>query len=157
VQHRVSGFTVGSMAGIDIPAGGEQTLTSEWEAPVDLTIVHLTAHQHQLGIYANFAVVPAGGGAPVSVYDNDDWEHPYQRDEPLQLAKGEKLRVTCRWRNTNAHPVRFGPETTDEMCFAIGFYYRNDGSTAPVGGAGCLPGKRGLLCPLARVVSSSTP
>jgi len=157
VKHRVAGFTVGNMGAIDVPPGGEQTVTSEWNVPADLTVVHLTSHQHQLGIYARVDVVPAGGGPVVGVYENHDWAHPFQRDEPLALHAGEKLRVTCRWRNPNAHRVRFGPETTDEMCFAIGFYYRTDGSTAPVIGAGCLPAKRGLLCPLAPAIASSSP
>src|SRR2546428_2904808 len=66
--------------------------------------------------------------------------------------QNQKMRVTCTWHNTDDHEVRFGPKTTDEMCFILGFYYREAG---PVTGNGCLPAKRGLLCPLAPVVAES--
>jgi hypothetical protein len=36
------------------------------------------------------------------------------------------------------------------MCFAIGFFYRDEGDTTPVVGSGCIPSARGLLCPLAQ-------
>ena len=39
------------------------------------------------------------------------------------------------------------------MCFILGFFYRDDGDTAPVTGGGCLASKDGLLCPLAPAVS----
>jgi len=39
------------------------------------------------------------------------------------------------------------------MCFAIGFYYRDSGDTEPVVGGGCLPTKKGLLCPLAPLLN----
>jgi hypothetical protein len=62
--------------------------------------------------------------------------------------------LTCTWHNTTDRDVTFGPETTDEMCFAIGFYYRDADDTTPVSGAGCLPSQKGgLLCPLAPAVA----
>ena len=66
----------------------------------------------------------------------------------LHLEKGRKLRISCTWHNTDDHEVTFGPETTDEMCFAIGFFYRDEGDTTPVVGSGCIPATKGLLCPL---------
>jgi len=50
------------------------------------------------------------------------------------------------------HVVHFGPKTTDEMCFILGFYYRDDGDTTPVTGHQCLVAEHGLLCPFAPVV-----
>jgi hypothetical protein len=72
----------------------------------------------------------------------------------LALAKGQKLRITCSWHNTDGHEVRFGPLTTDEMCFIIGFFYRPDESVPVAPGEGCLPSRTGLLCPFARAVPS---
>jgi hypothetical protein len=143
------------MFDIDIPAGGDQTITAEWTAPVDLTVIQLATHQHRLGTYANIELVDADGVTPRKIYENKDWEHPhsYWPDEPIRLARGRKMRITCTWHNTDDRPVRFGPETTDEMCFILGFYYRDSGDTAPVVGGGCLPARQGLLCPLAPVVA----
>jgi hypothetical protein len=154
VKHYVNGLIIGNITDIDIPAGGEQTLTAEWTAPVDMTMVQLATHQHRLGTYANIELVRAGG-APELLYENTDWEHPWSfwpNDyKGLNLVKGDKMRITCRWNNTDDHTVRFGPETTDEMCFILGFFYREDESE-PIRSTQCVSAKRGLLCPLAPAV-----
>jgi copper type II ascorbate-dependent monooxygenase-like protein len=147
VRHYAEGMIVGNAAGIHIPAGGEQTLTAEWTSPIDLTVIQMASHQHRLGTYANIELVNRDGSLN-RIYENTDWEHPasFWPDPPIQLARGDKMRITCTWHNTDDHDVFFGPETTDEMCFILGFYYRNDGGTGPVTGTGCLPAKSGLLC-----------
>jgi hypothetical protein len=154
VRHYAEGLIVGNMAAIEIPAGGTQTITAEWTAPVDLNVIQLATHQHRLGTYANIELVEPDGVTPRLIYENTNWQHPpsYWPEEPIRLAKGRKVRITCTWQNTDDHPVRFGPETTDEMCFILGFYYRDEGDTAPVVGGGCVPAKQGLLCPLAPAV-----
>jgi hypothetical protein len=154
VEHYVDGLTFGNMTAINIPAGGDQTITVEWTTPVNLTIVHLATHQHKLGTYANIELVSADGSTREKLVESFDWEHPSSvwPDGGLHLEKGRKLRITCTWHNTTDHDVRFGPETTDEMCFAIGFYYRDMGDTTPAVGGGCLPAKRGMLCPFAAAV-----
>jgi Copper type II ascorbate-dependent monooxygenase, C-terminal domain len=153
VRHHAEGLTFGTIDGISIPAGGDQTLTAEWTTPINLTLVNLTTHQHRLGTYANIELVTTDGGREMLV-ETFDWEHPSSvwPTGGIRLEKGRKVRVTCSWRNTDARTVRFGPETTDEMCFAIGFFYRDPGDTTPVAGSGCLPSRQGLLCPLAPVV-----
>jgi hypothetical protein len=149
VKHLAEGLIAGNMVDIDVPAGGDQTITAEWTAPVNLNIVYLATHQHRLGTYANIELVE--NGAPRKIYENYRWEHPrnYWPKEPIRLAKGEKMRITCTWHNTDAVPVRFGPNTTDEMCFILGFYYRDEGDTEPVPFGQCAPSTSGLLCPFA--------
>jgi hypothetical protein len=156
VRHYAEGLTFGNMGGIHIPPGGDQTLTAEWTAPINLTLIHLSTHQHRLGTYARIDLVAPDGVTRETVVESDDWAHPGSTppERQIRLAKGQKMRITCTWHNTDDHEVRFGPETTDEMCFAIGFYYRDPGDTEPVVGGGCLPGRRGLLCPLAPAVSN---
>ena len=147
VKHYAEGLIAGNAANINIPAGGEQTLTAEWTAPVNLNVVQLATHQHRLGTYANIELVTPDG-TPQKIYENEEWQHPhsYWPDPPIRLAKGGKMRITCTWRNTDTHAVRFGPETTDEMCFILGFYYRDDGDVEPVHSTQCIPAKQGLLC-----------
>ena len=152
VCHYAQGLTFGNMTGIHIPAGGDQTITAEWTAPIDMTIIHLATHQHRLGTYANIEQ-PSTDGTWKKIVETFDWQHPGSVWRDIHLAKGEKLRLTCTWHNTDDHEVRFGPKTTDEMCFVIGFYYRNAGDTTPVVGGGCLPARKGMLCPLAPLVS----
>jgi hypothetical protein len=155
VQHHAQGLIVGNMAAIHVPAGGDQTITAEWTAPVEMTLVQLATHQHRLGTYANIEIVRPDGVTRDKVYENSDWEHPwtYWPKPAIRLAAGQKMRITCTWHNTDGHDVRFGPKTTDEMCFILGFYYRDGDVTDPVGGGQCLPARRGLLCPLAPAVA----
>jgi hypothetical protein len=154
VKHYAHGLIVGNMTDIRIPAGGDQTLTAEWTAPVALTLIQLATHQHRLGTYANIEIVEPEGVTRTTVYENRDWQHPraFWPRPAIRLAKGQKMRITCTWHNTDDHVVRFGPETTDEMCFILGFFYRDEGDTEPVRGGGCLAAKSGLLCPLAPAV-----
>ena len=153
VKHLAEGLIFGNMAGIDIPAGGDQTITAEWTTPVTINIVFLAGHQHRLGTRSSIDLVDANGN-PQQIYENFSWEHPANLwpQTPIRLEKGAKMRITCTWHNTDDHVVRFGPNTTDEMCFALGFYYRDDGDTEPVGFGQCLPATSGMLCPLAPLV-----
>ena len=155
VQHYAQGLIVGNITAIAIPAGGEQTMTAEWTAPLDLTLIELATHQHRLGTYANIEIVEPDGVTRTRIYENRDWQHPWSLwpNPAIRLEKGRKMRITCTWHNTDDHEVRFGVKTTDEMCFILGFYYRDDGDTAPVTGGGCVPANQGLLCPFAPAVT----
>ena len=154
VKHYAEGLIVGNMDGIDIPAGGDQTITAEWASPTNLNIVFLATHQHRLGTYANIEVLSPDGAEKKLIYENYRWDHPrsYWPPTPLRIVTGQKLRITCSWHNTDATMVRFGPNVTDEMCFILGFFYRDPGDTAPIDGAGCLPAKSGAFCPFGTVV-----
>ena len=153
VKHEAQGLIAGNITGIHIPAGGDQTLTAEWTAPVNVNLVYLATHQHRLGTYANIQMVDAAG--PHTIYENTDWMHPrsYWPKPVIHLAKGDKMRITCTWHNTDDHEVTFGVKTTDEMCFILGFYYRDPGDTEPVPFGQCAPSKRGLVCPFAPAVN----
>ena len=156
VQHHAQGLIVGNIPGIHVPAGGDQTITVEWTAPIDLTVIQIATHQHRLGTYANIELVDEDGVTPQKIYENSDWAHPhaYWPEEPIHLTQGRKMRITCSWHNTDDHDVYFGPETTDEMCFILGFYYRDEDDSSPALGGGCVPAKQGLLCPFAPVVET---
>ncbi len=155
VHHHAQGLIVGNMTAINVPAGGDQTITAEWTAPVEMTLIQLATHQHRLGTYANIEIVHPDGVTRDNVYENTDWEHPWAfwPEGGIHLDAGQKMRITCTWHNTDSHAIHFGPKTTDEMCFILGFYYRPGDSTDPVGGGQCLPARRGLLCPLAPAVT----
>jgi hypothetical protein len=149
VKHYAEGLTFGNSTDIAIPAHGTQTLTSDWVVPIDLTLIHLSTHQHRLGTRATVELFEQDGVTRTVLVDSFDWEHPdaVWPQGGLRLEKGRTLRLTCTWDNTEPHEVRFGPETTDEMCYGIGFVHRDPGDTTPVVGSGCLPSAKGLLCP----------
>jgi hypothetical protein len=156
VVHHAQGLIVGNSTDIDVPAGGDQTITAEWTAPVDLTLIELATHQHRLGTYANIELVDTDGVTRSKIYENTDWQHPHSfwPQPAIHLTQGQKMRITCTWHNTDAQPIHFGPKTTDEMCFILGFYYRDGDATGSVVGNGCIPSKRGLLCPFAPAVTN---
>jgi hypothetical protein len=153
VKHYAEGLTFGNSGAIKIPADGEQTLTSEWVVPIDLTLILLTTHQHRLGTYAKVELVEEDGVTRTLLVETFDWEHPRAvwPQGGLRLEQGRKLRLTCTWHNTETHEVKFGPETTDEMCYGIGFFYRDAGEATPPGVSGCVPSEQGLLCPFVPV------
>jgi hypothetical protein len=166
VKHHAESFVVGNVTGIDIPAGGTQTLVSEWTVPADLNLIQFSSHQHRLGVYVS-AELEQPDGSFAQMFENVDWNHPNElwmyRDAPwkdldpqvLRLTKGQRLRFTCKWRNTDPTAKHFGVETTDEMCFVTGYFYRDDETAPPISGAGCFTVKEGLMCPLAKTLSST--
>jgi hypothetical protein len=167
IKHLAESFAIGNVAGIDIAPGGRQTLVSEWRAPQALNLIQVSSHQHALGTATSIEVEQADGSF-LRVFENENWEHPYElwthrvapwkhQDPPvIRLAEGRRLRWTCRWANTTSRRVRFGTETSDEMCFATGYFYRDaDAPRGPIVGPGCIPAAEGLTCPLAATVSST--
>ncbi|HEV7735232.1 MAG TPA: hypothetical protein VGR62_23880 [Candidatus Binatia bacterium] len=152
VEHHAEGLIAGNMGDIDVPPGGDQTLTAEWTVPFDLTLISYATHQHRLGTYANIEQVAADGSTTL-LYETTDWQHarPKWPKPFLHLAAGDRMRITCQWHNTDAKAVRFGPETTDEMCFILAFYYR-DTPDEPLSGSQCIPSRNGLLCPFAPAI-----
>lgn len=166
VRHHAESFIVGNMLGIDVPAGGEQTLVSEWTSPANLNVIQVSSHQHRMGTYVS-AALEQPDGSFAQIFENVDWEHPRElwthvdapwkeQDPPvIRLTRGQRIRFTCRWHNTDTKRLKFGVETTDEMCFVTGYFYRDDESAPPISGAGCLTVKEGLLCPLATTLDST--
>jgi hypothetical protein len=76
VKHYAEGFTFGNSTNIKIPAGGDQTLTSEWVVPINITIVYMTTHQHRLGTYAKVELVEADDVTRTLLVESYGWEHP---------------------------------------------------------------------------------
>jgi hypothetical protein len=114
---------------LDIPAGAAAYVVEDSiEVPADCILMSVFPHMHLLGreVHAS-AQFPDG-----TVKDLLDisrwsfrWQDHYAYREPFLLPKG--TRVRCRWvfdnsagnpSNPNSPPrnVRFGPNSTDEMC-----------------------------------------
>ena len=82
---------------------------------------------------------------------------PWKDQDPpvLPLRSGQKIHFTSEWQNFTDGPVRAGVNTTDEMCFILGYYWRED-EGVPIRGPGCFPTKEGILCPTVATVESTT-
>ncbi|QGJ70451.1 Thiol-disulfide oxidoreductase ResA [Planctomycetales bacterium 10988] len=97
----------------------------------DALAVEVTPHMHLLGKEMKVtATFPNGKTAPI-IYIKDwdfNWQETYQFKEPFYLPKGTTLNLTAYFDNSEGNPynphhppqeVRWGPQTTDEMCIAF--------------------------------------
>jgi hypothetical protein len=77
-----------------------------------------------------FATLPDGTKQDLVVIKDWDfnWQETYQFKEPLVLPRGTRVRVEARYDNSPNNPnnpsnpprpVRWGEQTTDEMCIAF--------------------------------------
>jgi mono/diheme cytochrome c family protein len=118
-----------------IPAG-ESNYTTEAEitTPTDVTVHSVMPHMHLLGRQMSLtAVLPDGTTEKlVNVPDWDfNWQTTYVFKKPVQLPAGSKIQLKARYDNStnnSSNPsqppreVRWGEETTDEMCIAFLYY-----------------------------------
>lgn len=116
----------------DIPAGDTRhEVSSSITLPVDLTLTAVLPHMHLLGREMKvFAKLPDGSETPlIWIPDwNFNWQDQYVYREPVFLPKGTTVVVEAAFDNSADNPsnptsppkrVRFGEETTEEMCLAI--------------------------------------
>ena len=116
---------------INIPAGeASYTTTASMPVPSDVTLRSVMPHMHLLGRDIRvFATLPGGQELPlVHVPDWDfNWQNSYAFKEPVKLPRGSKVTLEARYDNSDKNPrnpnsppkpVRWGEQTTDEMCLA---------------------------------------
>lgn len=102
-----------------IPGNG-QTVTATGGCTVTqpYTILALWPHMHQLATAQKIEHAPSGGGFATLLDTpyNFDEQKFYPRD-PLPVAAGDQLRVTCSYVNDTGQLVGFGDSSNSEMCF----------------------------------------
>jgi len=88
-----------------------------------LTVFGVSGHMHELGRSFRLELNPKGE-APLLLLDIPRWDFHWQDHylfvEPLQIARGDVLRMTCVWDNSLSDDPRYvvwGEGTSDEMCF----------------------------------------
>jgi len=113
---------------IRLPAGKDAVaIQAHWVAPVDVEVLAVAPHMHQLGREMHMSIVYPDGRAAdlIRVPDWDPgWQGTYSYETPIRLPRGSVVKVAARYdnsghsRNPNRPPklVRWGPESTDEMC-----------------------------------------
>jgi hypothetical protein len=114
---------------IRIPAGNaSEQITAEFTLPVDVHAYGITPHMHWLGKQMKVtATLPDGTSRPlIWIKDWDfNWQGLYVYAAPVALPKGSRITVEAVYDNSDKNPknpnrppkdVRFGEQTTDEMC-----------------------------------------
>ncbi|HXG23719.1 MAG TPA: redoxin domain-containing protein [Chthonomonadales bacterium] len=117
---------------IQIPPGAENH-GEKAAMPVlqDITIFSVMPHMHLLGRSMRVYVEFPDKSEKQLVYVPDwdfNWQITYQFKEPLKIPKGSLIRLVATYDNTEKNPnnpnkppkeVRWGEQTTDEMCLAF--------------------------------------
>jgi len=115
-----------------IPAGEERyRVTNDVTLPVDVNAIGITPHMHLLGREMSVnATLPDGTRQPLILIKDWDfnWQDQYLYSSPVQLPKGTKIELEAYYDNsannpqnpnTPPQPVRWGEQTTDEMCLCV--------------------------------------
>jgi cytochrome c551/c552 len=84
-------------------------------------------HMHKLGTAISTTLHPKGGGAAVDLGTAEPWNFESQVWTTLGpdaiVKPGDKITTRCAWDNPTTQTVKFGEETSDEMCFGFMMYY----------------------------------
>lgn len=121
--------------GLEIPAGAERhEVTARLRIPVDVHVYGAMPHMHLLGREMKVtATLPDGTEKPLVWVPDWDfrWQETYWFKQPISLRRGTLVQLTAYYDNSEKNPnnphrpprvVRWGEETTDEMCIAFLIY-----------------------------------
>jgi hypothetical protein len=98
-----------------VPPGARgYPVEASFRAPVNGTIWGTLPHAHT---HATQMHVDSDAGCMVDIPAWDfHWQQQYFFTEPMAIAKGQKVRLTCTYDNPGALPLTWGESTSDEMC-----------------------------------------
>jgi len=103
--------------------GENATGYCDYPIPAPITVYSAFGHMHELGASFQLELNP-DSDEPVMMLDIPNWDFhwqdTYQFAEPVQLKRGDVVRMTCTWDNTLSEDPRYvvwGEGTSDEMCF----------------------------------------
>ncbi len=98
---------------------------------MDGKIIWVYPHMHLLGRKIKAEVTDRNGDTRPLIYEDDwnfNWQGSYTYVEPVKVASGSTLKVTCTFDNSDGNlrnpnnpivPVGWGERTTDEMCLVF--------------------------------------
>jgi hypothetical protein len=130
VKRFAQGFVVVDGT-FEIPPRADYSRTASCTVKQDLQLIMALGHMHERGQHYKLERLDANGKVLDTIIDQA-WEtaftsHPptkrWTPDQPYKLTKGEKLRQTCTWKNTDEQKVLFPLE----MCIAFTMYLDDDG------------------------------
>ena len=112
-------------------ANGKAGTSFQIPALADLKVHIVTPHMHLIGREISLDAVNRDKSVTPMIYINDwdfNWQNFYGYKEPLPLAAGTTVQLSCKYDNSESNPknpnqplkeVRWGEGTEDEMC--VGF------------------------------------
>jgi hypothetical protein len=137
VDKKVRAWPLAKLA-LRIPPGDPDYVAhASITVPHDVTAYRVTPHMHLLGKDMKLtATLPDGKVLPLVHVSNWDfnWQTSYMFATPLQLPAGTRVDLEAHYDNSSANAlnpnnppklVRWGEQTTDEMCLAFLTYTLN--------------------------------
>jgi peroxiredoxin len=113
-----------------IPPGNERfRAQGGLEVQQECKLYSVMPHMHMLGREVKVTLTPPGGQSTtlVAIKDWDyNWQETYFFQKPIDIKPGTRLEVEAFYDNSSKNPnnpsdpprwVKFGEETTDEMCY----------------------------------------
>lgn len=134
VQKRVRTSVVGTEQFLIPPGDARHAVTAEAFTLADVTLLAVWPHMHQIGREMKVkATGPSGEEQPIVWIPEWDfnWQLMYTLKTPMPLPAGTGLDLRAVYDNSASNPsnpnrppkpVRFGPQTTDEMCYCFLLY-----------------------------------
>jgi mono/diheme cytochrome c family protein/thiol-disulfide isomerase/thioredoxin len=119
------------------PGDSDYVARASLTIPHDVTAYRVTPHMHLLGRDMKLtATLPDGSVLPLVHVANWDfnWQTSYTFSTPLQLPAGTRVDLEAHYDNSSGNPlnpnnppklVKWGEQTTDEMCLAFLAYTLN--------------------------------
>ncbi|HLF94264.1 MAG TPA: redoxin domain-containing protein [Planctomycetota bacterium] len=116
------------------PGEANYKLGLTYTVPGDVHALDVMPHMHLIGKEMSVvATFPDGTKKDLVIIKDWDfgWQETYQFKEPMAFPKGTKIRMDARYDNSENNPnnpshppklVRWGEQTTDEMCIAFIHY-----------------------------------
>ncbi len=131
VDRQVITWPLGN-ATFELKPGNSRQLVKSWfSLPADAHLRTMFPHMHLLGKEMKVTATLPDGTVKSLIWINDwdfNWQETYVYKEPVALPKGTRIEVVAAYDNSESNPhqvlhppktIRFGEQTTDEMCFAI--------------------------------------
>jgi hypothetical protein len=130
---------------INIPPNGSLDTGPKFQKGIAGThLFEISTHQHQYGTLMQVWASPSSTQIGTQLASDDNWAEPkFTIVNPIFDFDGTSgLTYECQWQNTSGSTVTFGESAaTNEMCFAIGYYYPSHGFDVCFDGK-CLANKR---------------
>ena len=128
VVNVAEGMLAGTVR-IDLPSAQTTTTVGYCTMSEDATIFAVAPHMHMLGVHEKAVAERAAGEVVLMDEPYTFDEQSYRNIQPVEMKKGERIRVECTHNNTTANRVTFGESTLTEMCFAGLYRFPADGTS----------------------------
>ena len=117
----VNSYVFGTM-NVHLPPMQESQVVGQCDVRERVNLIAAFPHMHTLGRAMRFEVGKSLDAlTPKFVRDPFNFNDQRMETVAIDLAQGDKVRLTCTYQNPNPTEVTYGESTLNEMCYLIGF------------------------------------